>query len=128
MASVVVDVPSMYADHHVVEVRRILLQLPGVTTVYASSAFGLVEIDFDAEVTGADDLERRLAEAGYVSDLSTPAESGEAAGDPTTSAGQYRRSTTTHAAAGTAVTFRREPATDTPPADAGEAQAHAKDE
>jgi copper chaperone CopZ len=63
MASVMIDVPAMYADHHVVEVRRILLDVPGVRAVYASSAFGVVEIDFDAEHTSAEALERRLVAA-----------------------------------------------------------------
>ena len=30
---------ALYADHHVIEVRRILLEVPGVDTVDASSAF-----------------------------------------------------------------------------------------
>ncbi len=63
MASVMIDVPAMYADHHVVEVRRILLDVPGVRAVYASSAFGVVEIDFDAEHTSSEALERRLVAA-----------------------------------------------------------------
>jgi copper chaperone CopZ len=64
MTSVIIDVPAMYADHHVVEVRRILHDVPGVRAVYASSAFGVVEIEFDAEYTSAEVLERRLDEAG----------------------------------------------------------------
>lgn len=128
MSSVVVNVPGMYADHHVVEVRRILLQMPGVTAVYASSAFGIVEIGFDAEGAAADGLVRCLAEAGYVSELPTPMESGDAASDSTAAGGQYRRFSTTRAAAGTAVAFRREPARGTPPASTGERPADAKDE
>ena len=37
----------MYGDHHVVEVRRLLLEMPGVTDVYASSSFQVVEVAFD---------------------------------------------------------------------------------
>ncbi len=124
MASFVVDVPGMYADHHVVVVRRILLQIPGVTAVYVSSAFGLVEIDFDAEGTAPDDLVRRLAEAGYLSDPPAPMESGEPARDGAAAGGQYRRFSTTRAAAGTAVAFRR----GTPPASTGERPADSNDE
>ena len=64
MTSVVFVVPAMYADHHVVAFRRILPDVPGVRAVYASSAFGVVEIEFDAEYTSAEVLERRLDEAG----------------------------------------------------------------
>ena len=63
ITSVMIDVPAMYADHHVVEVRRILLDVPGVRAVYASSALGVVEIDFDAQHTSAEALERRLVAA-----------------------------------------------------------------
>jgi copper chaperone CopZ len=118
----------MYADHHVVEVRRILLQIPGVTAVYASSAFGQVEIDFDADGTTADAFVRRLAEAGYLSDLPTPMESGEAARDGAAAGGQYRRLSTSRAAAGAAIAFRRELAAGTPPASTGERSADANDE
>jgi copper chaperone CopZ len=41
------DAPALYADHHVTEVRRILLELEGVTDVYASSAFQTVEVTYD---------------------------------------------------------------------------------
>ena len=34
-----IDLPAMYGDHHVVEVRRILMDIPGVEDVYASSGF-----------------------------------------------------------------------------------------
>ena len=43
--------PAMYADHHVVEVRRILLEMPGVQDVYASSAFQVADVTFDPTAT-----------------------------------------------------------------------------
>ena len=108
MASVVFAVPAMYADHHVVEVRRILHDVPGVRVVYASSAFGVVEIDFDADQTSAEELQRRLDETGYRSPLPTPRESGEpASGGPTTD-GDFRRRTTSSAPTGAAIAFRQE--------------------
>lgn len=107
MTSTVIDVPGMYADHHVVEVRRALLDQPGVTAVYASSAFGVVEIEFDPGRTTAEDLERRLDELGYRSDLPVPRESGDASSDERAAGLRYRRSTTSHAAAGPGVTFRQ---------------------
>ena len=41
MNKVTIDLPSMYGDHHVQEVRRLLFDLDGVEEVYASSAFQL---------------------------------------------------------------------------------------
>lgn len=108
MTSVIIDVPAMYADHHVVEVRRILHDVPGVRAVYASSAFGVVEIDFDAEHTSAEILERRLDEAGYLSELPVPMESGEPATGGTAADRRYRRHTTSSAPSGSAVAFRQE--------------------
>jgi len=115
MPSVVIGVPAMYADHHVVEVRRILHDVPGVRAVYASSAFGVVEIDFDAEHTSAEVLERRLDEAGYLSELPVPVESGEPATDRTAADGRYRRHTTSNAPSGSAVAFRQELKAAAPP-------------
>lgn len=104
MTSVIIDVPAMYADHHVVEVRRILNDVPGVRAVYASSAFRIVEVDFDPEHTSAEALERVLEEAGYRSDLPVPVEPGE----PAPEGGRYRRRTAIGAPSGTAVAFRQE--------------------
>ena len=44
MEEVQIHVPAMYGDHHVLEVRRILLELPGVLDVYASSCFQTVQV------------------------------------------------------------------------------------
>ncbi len=74
MTKTVIDVPAMYGDHHVLEVRRILLTLPGVRAVTASSAFKAVEIDFDPAQIGGDELAAALAQAGYLKPLPLPAE------------------------------------------------------
>jgi excisionase family DNA binding protein len=70
----VIDVPAMYGDHHVLEVRQILLALPGVQTVHASSAFKAVEIEFDPAQIGPKQLAAPLAEAGYLEPLPLPTE------------------------------------------------------
>lgn len=106
MTSAVLDVPAMYADHHVVEVRRLLLGLPGVNAVYASSAFHQVEIDFDPDITKAEALEEHLAAAGYLTPLPVPAETGESSGGR--EAPPFRRLTVTHPAAGAGIGFRRD--------------------
>lgn len=79
MKTVTIELPSMYADHHVTEVRRILLELPGVDSVMASSAFHVVEVTFDPEKVNPKIIESKLAEAGYSGDLPIPVETGEAA-------------------------------------------------
>jgi hypothetical protein len=69
METITIDLPKMYGDHHVTDVRRILLAMPGVEDVYASSAFRVARARIDpAKVTEAD-LCARLAEAGYLGDL-----------------------------------------------------------
>jgi excisionase family DNA binding protein len=78
MEKVVFDVPSMYGDHHVVEVRRLLLEMPGVETVYASSAFRAVEVDFDPTKVSADQIKAKLDQAGYLGELSVPVETSKA--------------------------------------------------
>ena len=41
------EIPTMFGDHHVREVRRILLELPGIDDIYASSSFQFLQLDYD---------------------------------------------------------------------------------
>ncbi len=66
----------MYGDHHVVEVRRILLELPGVEDVYASSSFKFIEVEYDETKTNPEKIEARLEEEGYLGELPVPVERG----------------------------------------------------
>jgi copper chaperone CopZ len=68
-------VPRMYADHHVTEVRRLLGQLAGVSEVYASSAFQLVEVTFDRRKTSEGAIAEALRAAGYLGNLPVEGES-----------------------------------------------------
>jgi copper chaperone CopZ len=77
MKSLVLDVPRMFGDHHVLEVRRILHELPGVDDVNASSSFRAVEVSFDEKKTSEDALNKALDDAGYLGELDVPHESGE---------------------------------------------------
>lgn len=79
MEKITIDVPSMYADHHVVEVRRILLELQGVEEVYASSSFQAVEITYDPNVISTKEIEACLEESGYLGDFVIPIEAEVAA-------------------------------------------------
>jgi copper chaperone CopZ len=73
------ELPAMYADHHVVEVRRILFELPGVKDVYASSAFQVAEVTYDPEVVGESAIAGKLEEAGYLGDFAVSTEAGKPA-------------------------------------------------
>lgn len=72
------DTPALFGDHHVTEVRRILFACPEVKEVYASSAFQVVQVEFDEKKLTHDDLMRKLEEAGYLGILATTAETGVA--------------------------------------------------
>jgi copper chaperone CopZ len=76
---VTIDVPAMYGDHHVIEVRKILLESPGVHDVYASSSFRAVEVLYDPKVTNDVELSLKLDEAGYLGEWSFLEEPEEAA-------------------------------------------------
>lgn len=78
MEKLTVDLPTMYGDHHVTEVRGILLKLPGVDDVYASSAFHQVQISFDKKQTPEKEIMAKLEEAGYSGDLPIAKETGKA--------------------------------------------------
>jgi copper chaperone CopZ len=69
-----IEVPTMYGDHHVLEVRSILLALPGVKDVYASSAFGIVEVTYDPSEINDIQIQMKLDEAGYLGEWTVPTE------------------------------------------------------
>jgi len=64
----------MYGDHHVVEVRRLLFELPGVEDVYASSGFRAAEITYDAGKVSEEDIKDKLGKSGYIGELPIPSE------------------------------------------------------
>jgi hypothetical protein len=74
MTKVSFPAPALYGDHHVQEVRRILLALPGVIEIYASSCFRVIEVSFDPLQVSAEEIASRLEKAGYLADLPTMGE------------------------------------------------------
>ena len=68
------NTPALFGDHHVTEVRRILLSLPGVTEVYASSAFQVVEVTYDEAKINDLEIAVKLDEAGYLGEWTAPIE------------------------------------------------------
>jgi copper chaperone CopZ len=93
MQKVTYETPSLYGDHHVIEVRRILFDLPGVVDVYASSAFQIVEVSYDPEKINDLEIAMKLDEAGYLGEWTIPIETGTAAYHAAESAETYFRHT-----------------------------------
>jgi copper chaperone CopZ len=72
------ELPAMYADHHVVEVRRILIEMPGIEDVYASSAFQMAEVTYDPDAVSETEIAEKLESTGYLGEFTIIAEAGEA--------------------------------------------------
>ena len=70
------EAPALYGDHHVSEVRRILEGLTGVSDVYASSAFQVIEVTFDPEKISAEEISKQLENEGYLGELPMISETG----------------------------------------------------
>lgn len=76
MTTISFEAPALYGDHHVSEVRRILLELAGVSEVYASSAFQTIEVTFDPEKIKVELIEACLQDAGYLGEIPLLMETG----------------------------------------------------
>lgn len=73
MEKITLNVPTMYADHHVLAVRQALSELPGVGEIYASSAFKQVLVGYDPASTSPQSIKEKLEAAGYpVGDGASP--------------------------------------------------------
>ena len=73
MKRVVIQVPGMYGDHHVLRVREALSKIEGVGTVSATAARRQVAVQFDEAATSPEIIQNVLITAGY------PPEAGPAA-------------------------------------------------
>jgi copper chaperone CopZ len=105
MASLSLELPTMFGDHHVLEVRRILLGFEGVEEVYASSGFGVVEVEYNSKKVTKKDLESALEEAGYLGDFSMAMEPSTPANEDV--AGAYFRHTEAFEQTGNTVSFEQ---------------------
>ena len=105
METVRLEVPALYADHHVTEVRRVLFELPGVIDVYASSAFRVVEVTFDKSQINDLEIAVRLDEAGYLGEWSVPAEADAARESSAAEPNPYFRHTVVYQSTPKTVTF-----------------------
>jgi copper chaperone CopZ len=76
MQTVTYETPVLYGDHHVLEVRRILASLLGVKEVYASSAFHIIQVEYDPKKVNDLEIAKKLDAAGYLGEWAIPIEVG----------------------------------------------------
>lgn len=107
MKTISYDLPTMYGDHHVTEVRRLLTALPGVEDVYASSSFRIVEIQYDETISDPESFEQALDEAGYLGEMLMPVELG-AIGDRQNGDKPFFRHTAAYQQTGEAISFAQQ--------------------
>lgn len=73
MEKTVLNLPTLYADHHVMILREALLDVDGVKEVYASSAWKQAVVTFDPKQTDPSAIEGAAVAAGYpVGEAETP--------------------------------------------------------
>jgi copper chaperone CopZ len=65
MEKLVLDLPSMYGDHHVLAVRDVLTGIEGIDELYASAAWKQAMVSYDPKKVKPDAIEKALADAGY---------------------------------------------------------------
>jgi hypothetical protein len=97
----------MYGDHHVTAVRALLSGMPGVGEVYASSAFQIIEVEYDQAVIAGDAILAQLTEAGYLGEVDLPQESGRAT-RAQEKGSAYFRHTIAHANTGRVISFTQQ--------------------
>jgi len=95
------EAPALYGDHHVTEVRRILLEMEGVKDVYASSAFRIVQVTYDKKKINDLQISVKLDEAGYLGEWTMPIESGVAVQQEEGEKPHFRHTTTYETTKGT---------------------------
>jgi copper chaperone CopZ len=78
MQELVLEVPGMWADHHVIAVREVLQREDGLTVTAASARDLSVRIEYDPERADVKHIATVLTAAGY-----PPGASGPAAAPPT---------------------------------------------
>ena len=65
MEKTVLNLPTLYADHHVMILRETLLAMEGVSEAYVSSAWKQAVITYDPGKTDAAAIEAAVVAAGY---------------------------------------------------------------
>ena len=65
MEQLALIVPGMWADHHVIAVRRLLQEAEGVEGVGASAMAATVRLEYDPAKTDPQKIVAQLEQAGY---------------------------------------------------------------
>jgi copper chaperone CopZ len=65
MKQLILEMPTMYADHHVLKVREALEGLKGIEEAYASSAWKKLMISYKEKSIKPTEIEDALTKAGY---------------------------------------------------------------
>jgi copper chaperone CopZ len=107
MTVTTIDLPAMYGDHHVSEVRRLLLSLDGVEEVYASSGFRAAEVTYNSKKVKKAEITAKLEEAGYLGELPIPKETDVPANEAN-GKGSFFRHTEAYAQTNNVVSFGQE--------------------
>ena len=108
MTVLTLELPAMYGDHHVVEVKRLLMDLDGVEEVYASSGFHAAEITYNSKKVTKKDIVAKLDEAGYIGELLIPKETGVPVNEGNGAQDTFYRHTEAYAQTGNVVSFGQE--------------------
>lgn len=75
MQELVLEVPGMWADHHVIAVREVLQREDGISVTAASARDATVRIEYDPDRADAKHIATVLEAAGYPPGAATPAAS-----------------------------------------------------
>jgi copper chaperone CopZ len=67
MDQLALNVPGMWADHHVIAVRGLFKDVEGVEVVGASAMDATLTVDYDPAKTDPQKIAARLQDAGYSS-------------------------------------------------------------
>lgn len=108
MEALSINLPAMYGDHHVTDVRRILFELPGVADVYASSAHHMAIVQFDPDKVEKQAILDRLGQAGYLQEMQIPVESSTPAYGRDETSEAFFRHTASHVQTKTTVSFAQD--------------------
>ena len=94
------NTPGLFGDHHVTEIRQILFNIKGVKEIYASSAFQIVQVEFDENLVSHEMLLQAIENTGYLGQIPMMEETGQAA-----EANSVFRNTATYATVKKTISF-----------------------
>lgn len=66
MTKLVLTIPALFGDHHTTAVKEILERVDGINSLYVSSGFHQVEVEFDPKITSEEAIKEALVGEGYL--------------------------------------------------------------